>query len=119
MTADDVHNVYEMTRKEHATHLKRTVDEMLELGFEGSMLKAYERQKRGDGRTYGNNYWYPITRACCGNDICPMRVDEAVGRLNIEKSAQGEFAEKLWGSRYVHGLDVKNSPSDGLRTLLL
>ena len=42
MTADDVHNVYEMTRKEHATHLKRTVDEMLELGFEGSMLKAYE-----------------------------------------------------------------------------
>ena len=117
MTADDVHNVYEMTRKEHATHLKRTVDEMLELGFEGSMLKAYERQKRGDGRTYGNNYWYPITRACCGNDICPMRVDEDVGRLNIEKSAQGEFAEKLWGSRYVHGLDVKNSPSDGLRTL--
>ena len=40
MTADDVHNVYEMTRKEHAAHLKRTVDEMLELGFEGSMLKA-------------------------------------------------------------------------------
>jgi len=117
MTEDDVHEVYEMTRKEHASHLKRSVDEMLELGFEGALLKAYQRQKRGDGLTYGNDYWYPITRACCGNDICPMRVDNVVGRLNIEKSAQGEFARKLWGSQYVHGLEVKNSPSESLRTL--
>ena len=117
MTEDDVHEVYEMTRKEHATHLKRTVDELLELGFEGALLKAYQRQNRGDGLTYGNNYWYPITRACCGNDICPMRVDDAVGRVNIEKSTQGELAEKLWGDKYVHGLDVKNSPSATLLAL--
>ena len=117
MTEDDVFEIYEMTRKEHATHLKRTVDEMLNLGFEGALLKAYSRQKRGDGRTYGNDYWYPITRACCGNDVCSMRVDKSLGIVNIQKDKQGKEAESLWGSTYVHGLHVKNSPEEALKKL--
>jgi len=124
MSAKSVVEEFKMTREEHANHLKRTVDEMLSLGFEGAMLSALSRQRGGNGYPigkYGLQYWYPITKACCGLETCPIhttRMKEKKIRdelVTLKKDDPGVEATTLWGDRYE--AHATTSPELGLERL--
>ena len=124
MSAKSVVEEFKMTREEHANHLKRTVDEMLSLGFEGAMLSALSRQRGGNGYPigkYGLQYWYPITKACCGLETCPIhttRMKEKNIRddlVTLKKDDPGVEATTLWGDRYE--AHATTSPELGLERL--
>lgn len=124
MSAKSVVEEFKMTREEHANHLKRTVDEMLSLGFEGAMLSALSRQRGGNGYPigkYGLQYWYPITKACCGLETCPIhttRMEEKKIRddlVTLKKDDPGVEATTLWGDRYE--AHATTSPELGLERL--
>ncbi len=124
MSAKSVVEEFKMTREEHANHLKRTVDEMLSLGFEGAMLSALSRQRGGNGYPigkYGLRYWYPITKACCGLETCPIhttRMKEKNIRddlVTLKKDDPGVEATTLWGDRYE--AHATTSPELGLERL--
>ena len=124
MSAKYVFEKFKMTREEHAIHLKRTVDEMLSLGFEGAMLSALARQEGGNGYPigkYGLKYWYPITKACCGLETCPIHTTRMKERrirddsVTLKRDDPGVEAKTLWGDRFEAHATV--DPELGLERL--
>ena len=124
MSAKSVVEKFKMNREEHAIHLKRTVDEMLSLGFEGAMLSALARQEGGNGYPigkYGLKYWYPITKACCGLETCPIHTTRMKERMirddsvTLKRDDPGIEAKTLWGDRFEAHATV--DPELGLERL--
>ncbi len=77
MSEQAVFDHYEMSHLEHAKTLKVRVGEMLDGGFEHAMIAQYARQPPGDGKAYGNDFFYGLQPACCGakeGDHCKVRV---------------------------------------------
>jgi len=77
MSEQAVFDHYEMSHLEHAKTLKVRVGEMLDGGFEHALIAQYARQPPGDGKAYGNDFFYGLQPACCGakeGDHCKVRV---------------------------------------------
>ena len=124
MSAKSIHDEFKMTREEHAVHLKKTVDEMLTLGFEGAMLSALSRQQGGNGYPigkYGLKYWYPITKACCGLETCPLHTIRMKEKhipddeVTLKRDDPGVEATRLWGDTFEALASV--TPDSGLERL--
>jgi len=123
MSTDAVFEEFELTHEKHASHLKKTVDELLQFGFEGALLLALRRQEGGNGLKvgkYGLKYWYPITKACCGVETCKIHAvrmqqisDDSV---TIRMDDAGSEALTLWGANY-EDYPAHSNPDDHFLSL--
>eukprot|EP00899_Mesostigma_viride_P009794 jgi/Mesvir1/18816/Mv04308-RA.1 len=100
LSVDDVRERFGMTRQEHAQNLKQRVNEMLNLGFEGALQAALDRQPRGDGVRYGFEFSYDIHPPCCHPLDCEMRVEAAVLAQAKKDRESGRVKGSLVGSAY-------------------
>lgn len=104
LSARDILDKYDLIRLEHAERLKKRIDEVFELGFEEALITQLNRQPRGNGMTYGNNWSYRIPKACCHIPQCPFR---------LERTYEGPMKHPQYSSRlpYVEpGYNCKIPP---------
>ena len=82
---------------------------MLDGGFERAMIAQYARQPPGDGKQYGNDFFYGLQPACCGakeGAHCKVRIagreEQSFNNLSEEDklvwpgNEPGREANTLW-----------------------